>query len=104
MMSHKYNVKDLFQVCDENLAETIEINETNIENWIIFADRYGTKKIAKSLLNFKLGNESLDNQWEDWAEKYPDFAKLICIMAGNKNYLNRYKIKKMINFYVFPIH
>ena len=40
MIAHKYDVKDLVEICDEYLSETIHITEENVLEWVIFVERY----------------------------------------------------------------
>ena len=84
MIAHKYNVKDLVDICDEYLSETIHISQENVLEWIVFVERYRTKMIAKTILQWKEKNDTFDEEWEEIVYKYPDFARLVCIVAGKR--------------------
>jgi len=102
MIAHKYNVRDLVEICDEYLSESIHITEENVLDWIVFVERYNTKMIAKSILHWKEKNDTFDEKWEEIVYKYPDFAKLVCVMAGNRCQFNRFVLHDSENIFFFP--
>ena len=104
MIAHKYNVKDLVDICDEYLSETIHISEENVLEWIVFVERYRTKMIAKTILQWKEKNDTFDEEWEEIVYKYPDFARLVCVVAGNKCQSNRFVIHDSENIFFFAGH
>ena len=82
-MAHLYHVPSLFQVCENFLAETVNmINEwDNVETWIQFANTYNSVKLT-SLISYWAEerikkNRSIPKNWKTIVTNNQNFAHMV---------------------------
>lgn len=90
----------------EELLQTLEINEMDIQLWKEISHKMYVPFIERGIINQFEGYEKLEEfPWEEYREKYEDIHRLDRILENEKKDPNKYKASKQADvlmlFYLF---
>ena len=85
-IAHKYNVTNLFEICDEFLANNINCHTPleEITNYMTIAEMLEVPKITGKLIQWKKLDRSHDKFWTDFVSKNPRFAQMVAKIIGTE--------------------
>lgn len=87
-MSDKYNVTSLFEICDQFLANKININTPfqHIMNpYMMTAQMLKVPKITAKLIKWKQLDRSHDDLWTEFVAKSPSFSQMVANIIGTEH-------------------
>jgi len=86
-MSDKYNVKSIFDICDQFLANKINITTpfSQINQYMMITQTLTVPKITANLIKWKQMDRTHDNFWTEFVNENPSFSQMVANIVGTEH-------------------